>query len=65
LILYGPADHVIPRNFPERMEAAFPERMGPFVVPRAGHFLQWERAEILNSALRWFCGDLLAAGGRD
>jgi pimeloyl-ACP methyl ester carboxylesterase len=60
LILYGPADHVIPRNFPERMEAAFPERMGPFVVPGAGHFLQWERAELLNSALRWFCGDLLS-----
>ena len=31
LILYGPEDHVIPRDFPERMEAAFPERAGPFV----------------------------------
>ena len=30
LILYGPEDHVIPRDFPERMEAAFPERVGPF-----------------------------------
>ena len=28
LILYGPADHVIPRNFPERTEAAFPDRAG-------------------------------------
>jgi pimeloyl-ACP methyl ester carboxylesterase len=52
LILYGPEDHVIPRDFPERMEAAFPERVGPFVVPRAGHFLQWERADALNGALR-------------
>jgi pimeloyl-ACP methyl ester carboxylesterase len=59
LILYGPEDHVIPKDFPERMEAAFPERMGPFVVPGAGHFLQWERAEVLNSAVRWFCRDLL------
>jgi pimeloyl-ACP methyl ester carboxylesterase len=42
------------------MELAFPERIGPFVVPGAGHFLQWERAEVLNSALRWFCGDLLS-----
>lgn len=64
LILYGPEDHVIPRDFPERMELAFAERMGPFVVPRAGHFLQWERAEVLNSALRWFCVDLLGESGR-
>jgi pimeloyl-ACP methyl ester carboxylesterase len=55
LILYGPEDHVIPSDFPERMEAAFPNRAGPFVVPGAGHFLQWERAELLNGALRWLC----------
>ncbi len=53
LILYGPEDHVIMADFPERMEAAFPNRAGPFVVPGAGHFLQWERAEVLNGALRW------------
>ncbi|HEU0023744.1 MAG TPA: alpha/beta hydrolase, partial [Thermoleophilaceae bacterium] len=41
LILYGPEDHVIPRDFMERMEAAFPNRAGPFVVQGAGHFLQW------------------------
>ena len=55
LILYGPEDHVIMTDFPERMEAAFPNRAGPFVVPGAGHFLQWERAEVLNGALRWLC----------
>ena len=55
LILYGPEDHVIPRDFPERMEAAFPERAGPFIVQGAGHFLQWERADVLNGALRWLC----------
>jgi len=60
LILYGPEDHVIPRDFPERMEAAFPERIGPFEVPGAGHFLQWERAELLNQAIRYFCLDLLS-----
>ena len=32
LILYGPEDHVIPPDFPARMEAAFPNRAGPFVV---------------------------------
>ena len=55
LILYGPEDHVIPRDFTARMEAAFPERAGPFVVEGAGHFLQWERADVLNGALRWLC----------
>jgi pimeloyl-ACP methyl ester carboxylesterase len=60
-ILYGPEDHVIPRDFPERMEAAFPDRLGPFEVPGAGHFLMWERAQLLNDTLRWTCRDLLAA----
>jgi pimeloyl-ACP methyl ester carboxylesterase len=55
LILYGPEDHVIMPDFPERMEAAFPDRAGTFVVPGAGHFLQWERADVLNGALRWLC----------
>jgi pimeloyl-ACP methyl ester carboxylesterase len=55
LILYGPEDHVIMPDFPERMEAAFPNRAGTFVVPGAGHFLQWERADVLNGALRWLC----------
>ncbi len=55
LILYGPEDHVIVSDFPQRMEAAFPNRAGPFVVQGAGHFLQWERADVLNGALRWLC----------
>ena len=33
LILYGPEDHVLAGDFPQRMELAFPERVGPFVVP--------------------------------
>jgi pimeloyl-ACP methyl ester carboxylesterase len=63
LILYGPEDHVIPRDFPRRMEAAFPERVGPFLVEGAGHYLQWERADVLNQALRWFCRDLMRQSG--
>jgi pimeloyl-ACP methyl ester carboxylesterase len=59
LILYGPEDHVIPHDFPQRMELAFPDRCGPFVVEGAGHFLQWERADVLNGAIRWLCSDLL------
>ena len=59
LILYGPEDHVIPREFPQRMEEAFTERIGPFLVQNAGHFLQWERADVLNPAIGYFCRDLL------
>jgi pimeloyl-ACP methyl ester carboxylesterase len=58
LALYGPEDHVIWRHFPEMCEVAFSELIGPFVVPRAGHFLQWERAELLNRALEYFLRDL-------
>jgi pimeloyl-ACP methyl ester carboxylesterase len=57
LALHGPADHCIWSDFPERCEAAFTELVGPFVVPRAGHFLQWERADLLNQAIRYFAGD--------
>jgi pimeloyl-ACP methyl ester carboxylesterase len=60
LVLYGPDDHVIPRDFPERCEVAFTERVGPFVVPRAGHFLQWERPDALNQSLIYLFRDLVA-----
>ena len=59
LVLYGPDDHVIWADFPQRAEVAFLERIGPFVVPRAGHFLQWERPDVLNPALTYFLRDLL------
>jgi pimeloyl-ACP methyl ester carboxylesterase len=58
LLLYGPEDHVVPRDFPERCEVAFTERIGPLVVPRSGHFLQWERADVLNQSLIYFFRDL-------
>lgn len=58
LALYGPDDHVIWPEFPAMCEVAFTELVGPFVVPRAGHFLQWERAELLNRSLIYFLGDL-------
>jgi pimeloyl-ACP methyl ester carboxylesterase len=58
LLLYGPDDHVIWPDFPERAVKAFPNHVGPFVVEGAGHFLQWERADVLNGAVRAFCRDL-------
>lgn len=59
LALYGPDDHVMFRDWCERCEVAFPDLVGPFVVPRAGHFLQWERATLLNRTIVTFCRDLL------
>ena len=41
-------------DFPRRCEVVFPERVGPFIVEGAGHFLQWERADVLNQALIYF-----------
>jgi pimeloyl-ACP methyl ester carboxylesterase len=58
LVLYGPEDHVIPGDFPERCEVAFTDLTGPFVVPRAGHFLQWERAELFTATVAGFLADL-------
>ncbi|MCZ7527277.1 MAG: alpha/beta hydrolase [Acidimicrobiia bacterium] len=59
LVLYGPEDHVVPASFPQRCAVAFTECIGPFVVPGAGHFLQWEAAGILNRALVYLFRDLL------
>jgi pimeloyl-ACP methyl ester carboxylesterase len=56
LVLYGPEDHVVPKDFMARAQVAFTEIIGPFVVPGAGHFLQWERADVLNQALKYFLG---------
>jgi hypothetical protein len=42
-------------------EVAFSELVGPFVVPRAGHFLQWERAALFNATADYFLRDLRSA----
>jgi len=54
LVLYGPEDHVIPASFPDRCAVAFPNCVGPFTVPGAGHFLQWERSDLFNRTLTRF-----------
>jgi pimeloyl-ACP methyl ester carboxylesterase len=58
LILYGPEDQIVPKDFPKRCEVAFPRRIGPLVVPECGHFLQWERADVLNEVSKFFFADL-------
>jgi len=59
LLLFGPSDHVIYPDFDRMAALVFPNHVGPFLVRDAGHFVQWEAAELLNGALRSFCGDLL------
>lgn len=61
LALYGPDDHVLAPTFPDRCRVAFTDCIGPFVLRSCGHFVQWEAADVMNNALRWFCADLLAA----
>ena len=45
-------------DFLPAVEAAFTNRIGPLVVPGAGHFLQWERADIVNPLIVATFGDL-------
>jgi len=59
LLLFGPSDHVIYPEFDRMAAAVFPHHVGPFLVRDAGHFLQWEAAEVFNSAVRSFCRDLV------
>ena len=58
MVLYGPDDHAVPDDFAKRCEIAFPNRVGPLVVPECGHFLQWERADALNDLAVLFFADL-------
>jgi pimeloyl-ACP methyl ester carboxylesterase len=58
LILFGASDHVIYPEFDRMAAAVFPDHVGPFLVRDAGHFLQWEAADVLNGAIRSFCRDL-------
>lgn len=51
LVLYGPDDRVIPREFPGMAAVAFISMTGPKVIAGAGHFLQWEAAERFNEEL--------------
>jgi pimeloyl-ACP methyl ester carboxylesterase len=64
LLLYGPDDQVVGDDFLPAVEAAFPNRIGPLAIPGAGHFVQWERADIVNPLLVAVFGDLRTARTR-
>lgn len=52
LLLFGTADHGVPPDWDAMAAAVFPNRVGPFRVSDAGHFLQWEAAALLCGAVR-------------
>lgn len=58
LIFYGADDQVVGPDFIHCCEVAFPNRVGPLVLPGAGHFLQWERADIFNPTVAVFFAGL-------
>lgn len=61
LVLYGMDDHVVGPDFLHTCEVAFTDRTGPVVLPGAGHFLQWERADLFNALVIAFFGDVRVA----
>ena len=64
LILYGMDDHVVGPDFLPTCEVAFTNRTGPVVLPGAGHFLQWERADLFNPLVIAYFGDVRVRHGR-
>jgi pimeloyl-ACP methyl ester carboxylesterase len=60
MILFGPSDHVLYPDFDRMAAAVFDRHVGPFLLRDCGHFVQWEAAHALNTAITSMCGDLLA-----
>lgn len=54
LLFYGADDQVVGPDFIHCCEVAFTDRVGPLVLPGAGHFLQWERADVFNPTVAMF-----------
>lgn len=63
LLFYGADDQVVGPDFLHCCEVAFPNRVGPLVLAGAGHFLQWERADVFNPTVAVFFAGLSAAPG--
>ena len=58
LILFGTSDHVIYPDFDRMAAVVFAIHVGPFQLRDCGHFVQWEAAPQMVSAIRAFCRDL-------
>jgi pimeloyl-ACP methyl ester carboxylesterase len=62
MILYGQLDQIVGSKYARRAEAGSERPVGPFLIEGSGHFVQFERARVFNTALIVFCRDLLANG---
>lgn len=51
MLLFGPSDHVIYPEFDRMAAQVFGNRVGPFLLRDCGHFVQWEAADVLTSAI--------------
>ena len=58
LILFGASDHVIYPDFDRMAAVVFPNHVGPLLLRDCGHFVQWEAAPQMVSAIRAFCRDV-------
>lgn len=58
MVLWGMEDELVDAQYPSWMTVGCTNMVGPFLV-RAGHFVQWEAPDVLNSATICFCRDLL------
>jgi pimeloyl-ACP methyl ester carboxylesterase len=52
LILFGTSDHVLYPDFDRMAAVVFPDHVGPFLLRDCGHFVPWEAAHALTSAIR-------------
>lgn len=51
MLLFGPSDHVIYPDFDRMAAKVFGHHVGPFLLRDCGHFVQWEAADVLVSAI--------------
>jgi pimeloyl-ACP methyl ester carboxylesterase len=52
MILFGASDHVIYPEYDRMAAVTFGDHIGPFLLRDCGHFVQWEAADVLVSAIR-------------
>lgn len=56
VVLLGPDDVTCLPDSVARCRLAYPDLIGPFIVPDSGHFMQWEQPATVTGALRGFFG---------
>jgi pimeloyl-ACP methyl ester carboxylesterase len=55
MLLFGTADHVTYPDFDRMAARVFPRHVGPFLLRDCGHFVPWEAASQLASAIIAWC----------